>query len=97
MSRAHILEILAAHGRQLKEQFGLKSLSIFGSAARDMMRAESDVDVLVEFEGAPTFDGYMDLKFRLEALFESPVDLVTRDAIKPRMRPYIEKDLIDVA
>jgi hypothetical protein len=61
------------------------------------MREGSDVDVLVEFDGPATFDHYMDLKFFLENLFGTRVDLVTREAVKPRMRPSIEKELIHVA
>ena len=57
----------------------------------------SDIDVLVEFAGAPTFDRYMDLKFFLESLFGISVDLVTVDAVKPRMWPAIERSLINVA
>lgn len=53
--------------------------------------------MLVEFEGPPTFDGYIGLKDFLEALFVTKVDLATPDAIKPRMRPLIERDLIHVA
>jgi predicted nucleotidyltransferase len=41
-------------------------LALFGSVARDEATAESDVDLLVEFEGGATFDRYMDLKFFLE-------------------------------
>jgi uncharacterized protein len=49
------------------------------------------------FEGAPTFDRYMDLKAYLELLLGAGVDLVTEGALKPRMRPIIEKDLVHVA
>jgi predicted nucleotidyltransferase len=42
----------------------------------------------------PTFDHYMDLKFYLEGLFGSSVDLVLADTIKPRLKPYIDRDLI---
>jgi len=51
----------------------------------------------VEFQAPPTFDAYMDLKFYLENLFHTSVDLVIDDTVKPRMRPLIEKDLIRVA
>ena len=61
------------------------------------MHEDSDIDVLVEFQSAPTFDAYMDLKFYLENLFHKSVDLVIDDTVKPRMRPLIEKDLICVA
>lgn len=58
--------------------------------------AESDVNVLVEFEGRATFDQYMELKFYLEDLLGCPVDLVTRKALKPRLRPYLEKEAVYV-
>jgi len=77
--------------------FGVKDLMLFGSAARDELSPESDVDVLVEFEQQPDFDRFMDLKFFLEDLLKVKVDLVTRAALKPRMRPMIEKEAIHVS
>ena len=68
-----------------------------GSAARDELRDESDIDVLVEFERAATFDGYFDLKEFLEQLLGRRVDLVTEKGLKPRARRHVEKDLIRVA
>ena len=53
---------------------------------------DSDIDILVELE-APTFDGYMDLKFYLEDLFGRDVDLVMADSVKPRLRPYIAREV----
>lgn len=47
------------------------------------MRAGSDVDVLVDFDGPATFDGYFDLKDYLEGLLCRPVDLVTRKGLDP--------------
>ncbi len=61
------------------------------------MRPESDVDVLVAFDGAATYDRYFDLKDYLETLFNRPVDLVTENGLKPRARLHIERDLIRVA
>ena len=81
----------------MRAQFGVLQLALFGSAARDEIRRDSDVDILVAFEGAPTFDCYMDLKAYLERLLETRVDPVTEGALKPRMRPIIEKDLLRVA
>ena len=52
------------------------------------MGAESDRDFVVEFD-AKTFDACMDLKTFLEQLFGAQVDLVLKDAIKPRLRPKI--------
>ena len=96
MNRDEILETLRAHRDELRKRFGVKSLAVFGSVARGEERPESDVDILVEFDGPATFDRYMDLKFFLEELLKRPVDLVTRRALKPRLRPYVEKEAIYV-
>jgi predicted nucleotidyltransferase len=92
-----IVELLNQHRDQLKELFRVEHLALFGSAARDEMHEGSDVDVLVEFAGPPTFDGYMGLRKFLEELLGTKVDLVTNSGLKPRARPNVEKDLIRVA
>ena len=96
MRRDEALAILKSHKQELIK-FDVKSLAIFGSVARDEAGPESDVDILVEFSKTPSFDGYMELKFFLEDLLGRSVDLVTRDALKPRIRPYVEKELLYVA
>ncbi len=96
MDQSSVLKLLNEQFETTRQRFGIKNLGVFGSAARNELRDDSDVDVLVEFEALPTFDKYMDLKFFLENLFARRVDLVTRDSIKPRMRQIIEKDLIRV-
>jgi predicted nucleotidyltransferase len=97
MNKARILSLLNQHREQFKKRFAVKHLSLFGSAARDEMREGSDIDVLVEFDGPATFDAYIGLKTELEALFHAKVDLATEAMIKPRLRKYIEKDLVRVA
>jgi len=82
--------------RERISSFGVRSLALFGSLARDEAGSDSDADILVEFRGPATFDRYMDLKIFLEELLGSPVDLVTRKAIKPRMRTYVEEEAIYV-
>ncbi len=76
--------------------YGVSSLALFGSAARNETTETSDLDFLVEFEGTATFDRYMDLKFFLEDLFNKPVDLVTRRSLKPEIRAAVLKEAIDV-
>ncbi|CAI4032302.1 DNA polymerase subunit beta [Nitrospira tepida] len=97
MSKERILSLLASRREDILVKFGVRKLGIFGSAARDDMRSGSDVDILVEFQAPATFDQYMDLKAYLETLLGTTVDLVTEDALKPRMGPLVEKDLVRVA
>ncbi len=83
MSREQILRVLQAKYPEMVEKFDVTSLSIFGSAGRDELREESDVDILVEFRGPTSFDGYFDLKFYLERLLDRPVDLATQNIDPP--------------
>jgi predicted nucleotidyltransferase len=91
MRRSEILQTLAARREDLTGM-GVKSMAIFGSAARDEARPDSDVDILVEFREPATFNGYMDLKFFLEDLLGRPVDLVTRKSIRSRLKARIESE-----
>ena len=91
MRRSEVLQTLTAHRNELAT-FGIKSLAIFGSVARDEARPDSDVDILVEFKGHATFNAYMDLKFFLEDLLKRPVDLVTRKSIRPRIKAQVDSE-----
>jgi len=95
MRRDDILQLLSEHRREL-EHAGVRSLACFGSVARDEARADSDVDILVEFVDKPTFIRYMDLKFYLEELLGRRVDLVTRNALRPRLRATVEREAVYV-
>ena len=95
MQRDEVLTILAQHQDSLK-RFGVKSIAIFGSVARNEAKSDSDVDILVEFEGLVTFDRYMDLKFYLEDHLGTRVDLVSRRALRPQIRLSIEQEAIPV-
>jgi uncharacterized protein len=96
MRREDVLTILKARRGDLA-RFGVKSLRLFGSAARDEATARSDVDLLVAFETTPTFSDYMKLRIFLEDLLGTKVDLVTETGLRDRVRPYVEKDAIRVA
>jgi predicted nucleotidyltransferase len=97
MRRDEVLRILRAHRAELERAHGVRFLAIFGSVARDQASTESDIDVLVEFSARPGFDGYMALKGRLEVLLGPRVDLVMLGALKPSVRPEIEREAIRVA
>ena len=88
-----IIDLLKIHAKDIKTYFGVKRIGLFGSFARGDQKEASDIDILVEFE-KPTFRNFMDLSFYLEDLFGRKVDLVTVKGLHPRIRPYVEKDVI---
>jgi predicted nucleotidyltransferase len=96
MRRDEVLRILESHTTEL-HQFGVKSLRVFGSVARDEAVDGSDVDLLVGFETPPSFSSFMKLRIFLEDLLGTKVDLVTETGLRDRVRPYIEKEAIRVA
>lgn len=96
MRRDDALELLRGHRAELL-RFGVASIKLCGSVARDEARGDSDVDVLVDFErGAPRFNDYMDLKLYLEDLFGRAVDVLTPGGLKARARETILAQAIDV-
>jgi uncharacterized protein len=80
-------------GGELTERYTVTRIGVFGSFARGNQNRESDVDILVDIK-EPTFDNYMDLKFRLEEALDRPVDLVLAETVKPRLKPAIEREVI---
>lgn len=70
---------------------------MFGSVARNEARPNSDVDVLVQFTpGEKSFDRFLDLAELLEEVLDHSVELVTLEALSPRMAPRILAQAIDV-
>jgi len=92
-SKEKILKILGQHNAELSSRFSVKRIGLFGSYARNDALPESDIDLLVEFT-RPTLDNYMDLKFYLEEMLETSVDLVMLDTLKPRLIPYVTSEVI---
>jgi len=97
MRRDEALGLLNEASAEIRGRFGVKQLRLFGSTARDEAREDSDVDILVEFDGPATFRGYFDLLHFLEDKFGTSVDLVTEKGLRKEVRPYVEKDAIRVA
>jgi predicted nucleotidyltransferase len=77
-------------------QYGVQTLAIFGSVARDEANEYSDVDLLVTFVGKVTFDRYMDLKFYLEDNLGVKVDLVTENSLREPYKSAILSEAIYV-
>lgn len=97
MNRQKAMQILHDALPGIRERFGVQDLAIFGSVARDEAGQNSDIDVLVTFEGRTPFRAFMGLQFELEAILGAKVDLVTHKAMRPALRPHIERDLLHVS
>jgi hypothetical protein len=54
MKKNETLKLLQAHKSELAKQFGVIKLALFGSTARDAAGPNSDVDILIEFDGPAT-------------------------------------------
>ncbi|GED22297.1 nucleotidyltransferase [Halomonas halmophila] len=80
----------------LASEYGVMSLALFGSMSRDEARDDSDVDILVSFDGPATSARYFGVQFYLEDLLGHPVDLVTDKALRSELRPYIECEALRV-
>ncbi len=96
MNRQETLDALRAHKPVLAERFGVADLTLFGSFARDRATADSDVDILVRFDGPATSERYFGAQFYLEDLLGRSVDLVTEKALRAEIRPYVERDAVNV-
>ena len=96
MRKDEVLKLLAQHKPELARRFGITDLALFGSTVRDTARPDSDVDVLVSFDGPATAKRYFGVQFYLEDLLGCPIDLVTDKALRPQLRPYIEASAIHV-
>lgn len=93
-NRNAVVKVLKSK-RAAYKRYGVKSLALFGSAARNRLNKNSDVDILVQFK-KPTWANYIGLKFYLEDLLGRDVDLVTPKGLKPAIRSSVERDLLNV-
>lgn len=93
MERDEITRILASHRKEL-EALGVRSLALFGSVVRGEAKSDSDVDILVEFSKPVGLFAFLEVKERLERLLGRRVDLVTRNALHPRLRDSILKEAV---
>lgn len=96
MDKEKTLKLLTRSKPELQARFGVTRLALFGSTARDMAGPDSDVDILVDFDGPATSRRYFGVQFFLEDLLGSPVDLVTEKALRPELKPYIQKEQVNV-
>ena len=92
-TKQDILNVLDQNRSQLKA-LGVRRIGLFGSFVRGEQRADSDIDLLVEFDPErKTFDTFMDLSFFLEEVLEHRIELVTLESLSPYLGPHILKEV----
>ena len=96
MTTQTLLDFLKQQKAEIQQRFGVSSVALFGSAARNELTENSDIDVLVTFDGAATSKRYFGLLFFLEDNLKRPIDLVTEKGLRAEIRSFIEQDLIYV-
>ena len=95
-TRVKYINILQRFKQEHASEYGITSIGLFGSVARNEHTEESDVDVLVE---APDLDLFTSISVRnkLEEMMGVPVDMVTKsEFMRPRFKARIEKEVIYV-
>lgn len=92
LTKQKIISRLKQHKDKLTQKYPLKSIALFGSYARDEQKQDSDIDLLVDFT-TPVGMEIVDLAIELEEILGHKVDLVTYNAVKKRLLPFIEHEL----
>jgi len=96
MNRKDAINTLIKVKPELVGRYGVTRLALFGSTARDAANQQSDIDILVAFNGPATSAKYFGVQFLLEDLFGCRVDLVTEKALRSELRTFIEQEAIYV-
>ncbi|OHB81405.1 MAG: hypothetical protein A2W31_08650 [Planctomycetes bacterium RBG_16_64_10] len=98
MVRDQLIKTLNQHRTELMQEYGVKSLALFGSVARGDERDGSDVDLLVEFDDRPVgLFHLMATEQRIRDLLgAAKVDLVLRRAVIEELREPIFREAVDV-
>ncbi|MFQ5874047.1 MAG: nucleotidyltransferase family protein [Dehalococcoidia bacterium] len=93
---AEFARLLHDHLPQVRERYGVTYLGVFGSYVRGEDRQGSDLDLLVEFEQAPSMFQFIDLQEYLSDLLGVKVDLVMQRALKPGIGQRILAEVVAV-
>lgn len=92
-TKSRLIEIIRLNREKILS-LGVQRIGIFGSAVREEMGTQSDVDVFVEFApGKKTYDNFIRLSFLLEELLGRKVDLLTPEALSPHIAPHIVREV----
>lgn len=85
-----IMEIIKQYKEDLKKEYGVKEIGIFGSYVKGKQKDISDLDILIELEKPIGFVKFIRLEKRISDILDIKVDLVTKKALKP----YIGRQIL---
>lgn len=91
-----ILNYLSEHKKEFEERFNINRIGLFGSFAKGDVKADSDIDILIDFKENTTgiYNKKQELKLLLEKLFSTKVDIAREKYLKPLVKEEILKDVI---
>nr|WP_262507554.1 nucleotidyltransferase family protein [Salinibacter altiplanensis] len=84
-------QTLRQHLPSLREEYGVESLTVFGSYVRGEQHPDSDIDLLVTFDDPPGLLAFIELERTLSDLLGQSVDLVTENALKSRIGDRVQE------
>lgn len=95
--RTEVLETLQRNAETLRA-LGATALFMFGSAARDEMGPDSDIDLFIDYDRETDFDLFAQVRLQqhLQTMLHRDVDLTTRGGLHPRLKSEIERTSIQV-
>ncbi len=91
-----IKNILHKQKNELKKKYDIKEIGIFGSFVRDEQKTDSDLDILVSFNSSMGLLKFIRLENYLGELVGMKVDLVMKDALKPKIGEQILREVIQI-
>lgn len=95
-NKEKLLSLIASNSSRIRN-YGVRTLGLFGSFARNEQNEQSDVDLLVDFETEKeTYRNFIDLAYYMEELLGRKVEIVTRNGLSPYIGPHILKEVQNV-
>lgn len=91
-----IKQILKATKPLLQQQYRVTELGVFGSYTQNQQTQTSDVDILIDYEQAPTLFQLVELRDYLAGVMGMKVDVVTKNGLKPRIRERVLSEVVYV-
>lgn len=90
----YFMEVLRQHLPELKDEYSVSYIGIFGSYIRGEQTKDSDLDILIQFEKTPGLLKYIELENYLSDLLGVKVDLVMKSALKPNIGKRILNEVV---